>query len=162
MKLAFQIIVIIFLILIGIFIIFTSPSHKEKEKLNIKIDDKNRLCFYVDSSYPIKKYEYTTLVISNKNSSETMWSFPTNPIDEPNSELNFDLSSFYGEENCISYGDNKAIQGLKNAKALNYEIVYNGIMSAEFDSHTHSYFEVYFKLHKNQSTGKMEVEIVDN
>jgi len=52
-------------------------------------------------------------------------------------------------------------KGLKKAKPLKYDILYYASMSSEFNDDTHGYFEVYFKLQKNLSNGKMQVEVID-
>lgn len=188
MKLAFQIIfmVVFFPPILYIMSRYFYYPESYTDKLYVKIDDKNRLCFYIDSSYPIVGYGYATLSIYDEsnnsieekeknisdenydisevykeNNIKEMWSFPTNKIYPRDEEFNFSLLSFYGEQNCMVYGNNRDIKGLKKAKPLKYDILYYASMSLEFNDDTHGYFEVYFKLQKNLSNGKMQVEVID-
>jgi hypothetical protein len=166
MKLAFQIIVITFLILIGIFIILSSPPDSHSDKIYIKMDNKDRPCFYVDNMEffsPFKNYNMLQLLIDDINMTQdngVIWGFPNDNLMPKKSD--FLISSFYGSENCISYGDNKNIKGIRNAKPLLENIKYVAMIFSNNGTGASASFSTIFKLHKNESTGKTEVEILDN
>jgi len=165
MKLAFQIIFIVFAIMIYL-IFFSTPPRDYVGKLYLKIDN-NKPCFYVDNMSffsAFKSYKVSNFSVYEKNITkdvQIMWDLEINSSLPIKQEENFLISSFYGVENCISYGDNKNIKGIRNAKPLNENIEYVANILSNSPNASAS-FSTVFKLHKNQSTGKMEVEIVDN
>jgi hypothetical protein len=143
----------------------------QEEKLHISESkiEANKPCFYIDKIKNIESYRVSSIDVRDENFDEfdeIVW-FLGSHVVEHNAPLEREikLSAIVGEKNCITYGDTTISSKENEAKPLRNEVDYQVSFYANSLNNQISEEIVFtnkFKLHKNQSTGKTEIEIVDN
>ncbi|KIM04156.1 MAG: hypothetical protein KN64_08980 [Sulfurovum sp. AS07-7] len=123
----------------------------------------NQPCFYIDDEIEnIEKYKITGMDVEDKSAVDFRFHTLQWFTSERMKPISFEMMN--SQDECIIYGDEK----LTDEQNKSQELKENTLYSVGFgdNSNTNDFigFSFYklFKLHKNSSTGKMEVAIVDN
>jgi len=166
----------IFICILGLtfyFIIFvlrggleSGLEYSKSDSIYITTNKNETVCFYIDTNHDINNYILIGAYVSENNTSETVWDFDAYDVVNNKLYVPISVNSFSKKEHCIAYGTD--IKGTKvNVKKVlkpNIEYVVHFDTTIKDTDYTknHISFTGSFKLHKNQSTGKTEVEIVNN